>query len=118
MQTTNPKEPTEKKQKKSRFWKIFTGEFMVDKDFRSAYPYIGFLVILFMLSILTQQCGERKEALIRKKQLEYKDEISRLKQNNNFIPYEQNQELIKMMEERGFVKNDRHLYKIEVKSEQ
>ena len=118
MQTTNPTEPTKKKTKKSVFKKIITGEFMVDKDFRTIYPYAGFVVLLFVLSILTQQCGERKEALIRKKQIEYKEGLSRLKQNNNFIPYEQNQELIKMMEERGFVKNDRHLYKVEVSSEE
>ena len=118
MQTTTPKEPAQKKTKKSRFWKIFAGEFMVDKDVKSTYPYIGFVVLLFVLSILTQQCGEKKVALIRKKQTEYKEGLSRLKQNNSFIPYEQNQELIKMMEERGFVKNDRHLYKIEVSSEE
>ena len=117
MQTTNPKEPTKNK-KKSRFRDFITGEIMVDKDVKSTYPFIGFVVLLFVLSILTQQCGERKVALIRKKQTEYKEGLSRLKQNNNFIPYEQNQELIKMMEERGFVKNDRHLYKVEVSSEE
>ena len=49
MQTTTPQEPAQKKTKKSRFWKIFAGEFMVDKDVKSTYPYIGFVVLLFVL---------------------------------------------------------------------
>ena len=53
MQTTSPKEPTKNK-KKSRFRDFITGEFMVDKDVKSTYPFIGFVVLLFVLSILTQ----------------------------------------------------------------
>lgn len=116
MQTTKPKESAKKK-KISRLRKIVTGEFMVDESFTSTYPYIGFLIVLIALVIITHQRGERKEDQIRKKQAEYKEGLSRLKQNNNFIPYEQTQELLKMVEEQGFTKSDRHLYRVEIKSE-
>ncbi len=70
--------------------------------------------MLFVIIILMQQSVDKKEDQINKKQTEYKEAITRLKQNNNFIPYEQNQELVKRLEEQGFSKQDRHTFKIEV----
>lgn len=115
MQSGNNNE--KKTKKNSWFKKIFTGEILTGEESKPIFLYGLFIVFLFVIIILMQQSVDKKEALIRKKQTEYKNAITRLKQNNNFIPYEQNQELIKKLEEQGFSKQDRHMFKIEVEKE-
>jgi hypothetical protein len=47
---------------------------------------------------------------------EYKQTISALKHNNQYILYDQNQELKQMLNNRGFEKKDKNIYKIIVQT--
>ena len=49
---------------------------------------------------------------------EYKAEISRLKANNQFIPYEENKALIEVLKERGFVFDEKSDYTVTITTPQ
>ena len=73
------------------------------------------VICLITAIIINEQQITKKQNKIKKYENEYKEALSKLKKNNQFIPYQESQELLKMIEERGFVKNDKNRYKIVVK---
>ncbi len=96
---------------------VFGGEFLLGKQMRPWYFYVAVLLLLTMLTIVSEQSILEKKQTITKLENEYKSELSRLKANNQFIPYEENQILIRKMQEKGYVLDEEHNYTIRVKRE-
>ncbi len=117
--TTNPNQPPKKKEGGfSKFLKnVFGGEFLLSSQMRPWYPYILFVLLLMAILIVSEQRIQEKRVKVTKLENEYKAEISRLKANNQFIPYEENQILIHKMQERGYVLDEEHNYTIKVTKE-
>ncbi|MBP5709953.1 MAG: hypothetical protein J6W84_03145 [Bacteroidales bacterium] len=110
------KEPQEQKTKpKIRLSHIFDGEVFMSEYVKRLYPYIFMVICLITAIIINEQQITKKQNKIKKYENEYKEALSKLKKNNQFIPYQESQELLKIIEERGFVKNDKNRYKIVVK---
>lgn len=96
---------------------VFGGEFLLSRQMRRWYPYIAFLLLLMAMLVVSEQRIQEKKKKITKLENQYKAELSRLKANNQFIPYEENQILIKKMQDRGYVLNEEQNYTIRVKRE-
>ncbi len=96
---------------------VFGGEFLLSRQMRRWYPYIAFLLVLMAVLVVSEQRITEKKKKITKLENQYKAELSRLKANNQFIPYEENQILIKKMQDRGYVLNEEQNYTIRVKRE-
>ena len=96
---------------------VFGGEFLLSRQMRRWYPYIAFLLVLMAVLVVSEQRIQEKKKKITKLENQYKAELSRLKANNQFIPYEENQILIKKMQDRGYVLNEEQNYTIRVKRE-
>ena len=64
--------------------------------------------------VINEQAANEKRQEIGKLENEYKAELSRLKANNQFIPYEENQILIQKMKERGYVQDEEHNFTIHI----
>ena len=96
---------------------VFGGEFLLSRQMRRWYPYIAFLLLLMAVLVVSEQRIQEKKKKITKLENQYKAELSRLKANNQFIPYEENQILIKKMQDRGYVLNEEQNYTIRVKRE-
>lgn len=96
------------------FWQILGGEFLIMPKVKNWYPYILLIFVMIVSAVVSEKYIKEKQIIIKKKEIEYKEEITKLKKNNQFIPYEQNQELIQLLEEQGFLKNDEVMYKIVV----
>lgn len=96
------------------FWQILGGEFLIMPKVKNWYPYILLIFVMIVSAVVSEKYIKEKQIIIKKKEIEYKEEITKLKKNNQFIPYELNQELIQLLEEQGFLKNDEVMYKIVV----
>jgi len=96
---------------------VFGGEFLLSRQMRRWYPYIAFLLVLMAVMVVSEQRITEKKKKITKLENQYKAELSRLKANNQFIPYEENQILIQKMQDRGYVLNEERNYTIRVKRE-
>lgn len=96
---------------------FFGGEFLLSRQMRRWYPYLAFVLALMAVMIISEQRIQDKQRKIKKLENEYKAELSKLKANNQFIPYEENQLLIRKMQERGYVLNEEQNYTIRVKRE-
>ena len=117
MKTTykpNPKQQSNSEKKPNWFWQILGGEFLIMPQVKNWYPYILLLFVMIGTAVVSEKYIKEKQKIIKEKEIEYKEEITKLKKNNQFIPYEQNQELIQLLEEQGFVKNNEVMYKIVV----
>ncbi len=88
---------------------------MLKKEMRPWYWYTLFVLILIAILVLSEQQISEKKERITKLENEYKAELVRLKANNQFIPYEENQILIKKMQERGYLLDEKQNYTIMVK---
>jgi len=108
--------PKKEKDPKSEslFNKVFGGEFLTDPRMRPWYLYFVILMLLVGISILSEQRIVQKQKKIRKLEQEYKTEISKLKANNQFIPYEQNKALIETLKERGYVFDETSDYTVTI----
>ncbi|MBO4489495.1 MAG: hypothetical protein J5741_07590 [Bacteroidales bacterium] len=100
--TTNIPEKNREPKSESFFNKVFGGEFLTDPRMRPWYLYIIVLIILVSISIMSEQRIIQKQKKITRLEQEYKAEISRLKANNQFIPYEESKALIETLKSRGF----------------
>ncbi|MBO7491592.1 MAG: hypothetical protein J6T59_04030 [Bacteroidales bacterium] len=100
--TTNIPEKNREPKSESFFNKVFGGEFLTDPRMRPWYLYILILTILISFSILSEQRIMQKQKRITRLEQEYKAEISKLKANNQFIPYEESKALIETLKGRGF----------------
>jgi len=120
MRSTTPSEERPKREKRgfSGILKdVFGGEFLLSRQMRPWYPYIAFLLLLMAVLVISEQRITEKKREITRLENQYKAELSRLKANNQFIPYEENQILIQKMQARGYVLNEEQNYTIRVKSE-
>lgn len=117
--TTHSEEPV-RKEKRGLFKvlkDVFGGEFLLSRQMLRWYPYIALVFVLMAVMIISEQRIQDKKRKITRLENQYKTELSRLKANNQFIPYEENQILIQKMQERGYVLNEEQNYTIRVKRE-
>ncbi len=79
---------------------------------RPWYLYIFFLVVLITLMVISEQRISIKQKRIIELENTYKAEISKLKANNQFIPYEKNKILIQRMQEKGFITDEKQIFTV------
>lgn len=116
MDSTSKVSRHKKEKPKSRFRLFFEnvmgGEFLLSPKMLPWYPYIFFVILLMGISVVSEQRILDKKAKIAELENEYKAELSKLKTNNQFIPYEENQILIETMKSRGYVLDEKHNYTV------
>ena len=108
------KENGEEPQKRSTFWEFMGGEFLLDEKVARFYPFLFFLFVLGALVIFNEKWVDSKKHKIDTLNEKYKNTVSELKEHNNFIPYDSTKKLIHLLEEQGFQKSNKNLYKIPV----
>ncbi|MBR4912861.1 MAG: hypothetical protein IKZ54_08500 [Bacteroidales bacterium] len=115
METTSRNNTTPQPEK-SRFGEffsnIFGGEILVNKKMRPWYFYGFFLLVLVTVLVISEQRIRIKEKKIIELENTYKAEISRLKANNQFIPYEKNKILIQKMQEKGYITDEKQSFTV------
>ena len=94
------------------FSNIFGGEILVNKKTRPWYFYAVFLLALVSVLVVSEQKIHVKEKKIIELENTYKAEISRLKANNQFIPYEKNKILIQKMQEKGYITDEKQNFTV------
>ena len=115
METTskNNAAPQPEKTKFGEFFSnIFGGEILVNKKTRPWYCYAVFLLLLVCVLVISEQKIHVKEKKIIELENTYKAEISRLKANNQFIPYEKNKILIQKMQEKGYITDEKQNFTV------
>jgi hypothetical protein len=114
MISANKQEPQQQpKAKADSFWKqLLSGDFLFAKGTIRWYPYLVFVFFLLILIVINEHSMDAKRHRIKELETEYKQTISLLKHNNQYILYDENQKLIQMLNNKGFEKNDKHIYKI------
>jgi len=112
--TTKRNDNKAKKERTPLLRRVFGGEFLLSQQMRPWYPYIAFVLVLAAILVLSEQRINEKKQEINQLENEYKAELSKLKANNQFIPYEENQILIQKMKERGYVLDEEHNYTIHI----
>lgn len=113
MISTNKQEPKTTKTKGDSFFKqLLSGDFLFAQETIRWYPYITFVFLLLMLIVLNEHNMDSKRQKIKELETEYKQTISALKHNNQYILYDENQKLKQLLGERGFENNSKHVYKI------
>lgn len=114
MITTNKTEEN-KGQKRDSLWKqVLSGDFLFRKRAKKWYPFWLYIFILMLLVVINEHAIANKRQKIKELETEYKLTIGQLKHNNQYILYDENQRLIDLLNEKGFEKNDKHIYKIVV----
>lgn len=115
METTSPNQEQLQKER-SRFGEffsnIFGGEILGSKKMRPWYAYFLFVTVLVTLLVISEQRIHVKQKKITELENSYKLEISKLKANNQFIPYEKNKILIQKMTDKGFVTSDSQIFTV------
>lgn len=118
MDSTSKVSRQKKEKPKSRFRLFFEnvlgGEFLLSPKMLPWYPFLLFVILLMGISVVSEQRILDKKAKIAELENEYKAELSKLKTNNQFIPYEENQALIETMKSRGYVLDEKHNYTVVV----
>lgn len=115
METTTKSQQHDKSEKSGFgkfFSNIFGGEILVKKQMRPWYFYFFFLLVLVTILVVSEQRIRVKQKKIIELENEYKLEISRLKANNQFIPYEKNKILIQKMQEKGYITDEKQCYTV------
>lgn len=115
METTshNPQNPKNERTRFGEFFSnIFGGEILVKKKMHPWYVYFFFLAVLVTLLVISEQRIHVKQKKIVELENLYKAEISKLKANNQFIPYEKNKILIQKMQERGYITDEKHTFTV------
>lgn len=115
METTshNPQKPQKERTRFGEFFSnIFGGEILVKKRMRPWYVYFLFLTVLITLLVISEQRIHVKQKKIAELENVYKAEISKLKANNQFIPYEKNKILIQKMQEKGYITDEKHTFTV------
>lgn len=116
MITTNKTEEN-KGQKRDSLWKqVLSGDFLFSKRAKKWYPFWLYIFILMLLVVINEHATANKRQKIKELETEYKLTIGQLKHNNQYILYDENQRLIDLLNEKGFEKNDKHIYKIVVEN--
>lgn len=110
--TSEPARKNEKAKRNSFVTRLLSGDFLFSKEALKWYPYIIFVFLLLVAIVLNEHSMDAKRARIKQLETEYKLTIGKLKKNNQFIMYEENKELVRILNEQGFEKNDKNCYKI------
>jgi hypothetical protein len=84
----------------------------VKEKMRPWYFYFVFVLILVSSLVLSEQRIKGKQKKITELENTYKTEITKLKANNQFIPYEKNKILIQRMEEKGFITDEKQCFTV------
>jgi uncharacterized membrane protein len=95
---------------------FLSGDFLLKETTLKMLPFILLFFGLSLVAIINQKSIKNKKLKIDQKEIEYKTILNELKQNNQFIPYDQLfiiQEQAKLM---GFVKNTPNTYKITIQT--
>ncbi len=112
---TTQKTEENKGQKKDSLWKqVLSGDFLFNSRARKWYPFCLYIFILMLLVVINEHSIANKRQKIKELETEYKLTIGQLKHNNRYILYDENQKLINLLNEKGFEKNEKHIYKIVV----
>jgi uncharacterized membrane protein len=114
----NVKKTNEKKNPKGAGFvrEFISGDFLLKETTLKMLPFILLFFGLSLVAIINQKSIKNKKIKIEQKEIEYKTILNELKQNNQFIPYDQLfiiQEQAKLM---GFVKNTPNTYKITIQT--
>ncbi len=89
MISTNKQEPKQEKARKDSFWKqLLSGDFLFAQQTIRWYPYMAFIFMLMVLIVLNEHNMEAKRKKIKTLETEYKQTISLLKHNNQYILYD------------------------------
>lgn len=115
METTSKninEQPKEKTKFGQFFSNIFGGEILVKEKMRPWYFYFFFVLILVSALVLSEQRIKGKQKKINELENTYKTEITKLKANNQFIPYEKNKILIQRMQEKGFITDEKQCFTV------
>jgi hypothetical protein len=115
METTskaNDRNKPEKTKFGQFFSNIFGGEILVNKKMRPWYFYFFFVLVLVTALVISEQRINAKGKKIIELENTYKEEISKLKANNQFIPYEKNKILIQKMQEKGFITDEKQSFTV------
>lgn len=115
METTSKinRENQAEKSRFSRFFSnIFGGEILANRKMRPWYFYFFFVLALMTALVVSEQQIRAKEKMIDELEDTYKMEISRLKANNQFIPYEKNKILIQKMQEKGYITDEKQCFTV------
>jgi hypothetical protein len=115
METTSKinRENQAEKSRFSRFFSnIFGGEILANRKMRPWYFYFFFVLALTTALVVSEQQIRAKEKMIDELEDTYKMEISRLKANNQFIPYEKNKILIQKMQEKGYITDEKQCFTV------
>lgn len=113
MISTSKQEPQQPKKTGNSFFKqLLSGDFLFAQETVRWYPYIFFVFLLLVLIVLNEHNMDAKRQKIKELETEYKQTISALKHNNQYILYDENQKLKQLLGERGFENNSKHVYKI------
>lgn len=79
---------------------------------RPWYLYFFFVIVLVTLLVISEQRIRVKQKKINELENTYKAEISKLKANNQFIPYEKNKILIQKMQDKGYITDEKHSFTV------
>ena len=109
---TNREQRTEKSGFSRFFSNIFGGEILANRKMRPWYFYFLFVLLLVVALVVSEQQIRAKEKEIIELENTYKLEISRLKANNQFIPYEKNKILIQKMQEKGYITDEKQCFTV------
>lgn len=85
---------------------------MANRKMRPWYFYFFFVLVLTAALVVSEQQIRAKEKMIDELENTYKMEISRLKANNQFIPYEKNKILIQKMQEKGYITDEKQCFTV------
>ncbi|MDR1758629.1 MAG: winged helix-turn-helix domain-containing protein [Bacteroidales bacterium] len=99
---------------KRSVWDFLGGNFLLSSAMRHVYFYLFFLGLLGGVMIFNEKRIAKKEKEIKQLHTQYKQIISELSKYNQNLEYDSVQKLVKMLEDKGFVKDDNQVYKIQV----
>ena len=112
--TTNIENPESRKPKRilSTMKTVFGGEFLLSRQMRPWYLYILFVLALVTALVVSEQSISNKKKKVARLESSYRQEVSKLKANNQYIPYEENKILIQKLLDRGYVFDNNHNFTI------
>jgi len=94
-----------------------SGDFLQHPSLQKWYPYLLLLIFLAMVSIANEKSIANKRNIIAKKKHEYKMALFEVKENNYQLPYVQKKIIREKATKRGFVENQKNMYRIPVKKD-
>lgn len=106
---------TSPEKKKNSFLEFIGGDFLLHPEVVKWYPYVVFLFALSAYIVFNEKSITRKTDKLKSLDKEYKSTISELQIHNEFIPYDSIQKMTKILNQQGFEKNDKTLYRVPVK---